>query len=506
MPEHEVKKNLARGMCQGDGQLTSSRAFQLMPQTLGTRPGVVQKPGAVAIDRGQGVGVHEVCCGSRSVVVGQSAGPHGLTARTTGTPFAPPRRLCFPPVANKGIFMAKPDLVVFSHLRWNFEHQRSQHLLGRLARHWNITFIEEPIYREGPTVVEVEQPMDSLRVLVPRTPVAEPGFHDAQLALLQPLVNDWLTQQGIARPMVWLSTPMALPLAQALDPLCLVYDCMDELGALKDAPCQLGQRERVLMQQAALVLAGGPSLFEARRRLNPNVHCLPGSVDAAHFSVDRLDHSGPLAQDVREQQGHLRAPRLGYFGLIDERLDLALLALLADAHKEWQIVMVGPVVKLDPATLPRRSNLHWLGTQTYPRLPYFLSGWDLCLLPFALKESTRFISPTNTLEYMAGDKPVVSTAVNDVVAMYSVAVEIVYSRPGFVRACERLLTASETSREARSNQMASLVAAGSWERSTDKVNTLLSEIRSAALFGPSGTQEPPAAQLALPFEMAEGSS
>lgn len=377
--------------------------------------------------------------------------------------------------------MFTPNLVVFSHLRWSFVHQRPQHLISRLADQWRITFIEEPMHTDGLPYVEAVEIGENLTVLVPHTPLKEPGFHDDQLEVLYPLIDDWLTQRGIEQSVVWLYTPMALPLAQALDPLCLVYDCMDELSAFKDAPRQLWQRESALMRQAALVVCGGPSLYEARRRLNANAHCVPSSVDAAHFSSARLEPTGESARDVHALQGHLSGPKLGYFGVIDERMDTALVASVADAHPDWQIVMVGPVVKIDPAALPQRPNIHWLGMQPYARLPYFLAGWDVCLMPFALNESTRFISPTKTLEYMAGGKPVVSTAVNDVVAMYGAAVEITHSPASFVRACERLLDASDTAREVRSGEMAALVAAGSWDRSASKIDALLWEAREAAL-------------------------
>lgn len=377
--------------------------------------------------------------------------------------------------------MFTPNLVVFSHLRWSFVLQRPQHLLGRLAGQWRVTYIEEPLHTDGPAFVEAVEVGEFLTVLVPHTPLQAPGFHDDQLDLLYPMIDDWLSQHGIEQPMIWLCTPMALPLAQALDPVCLVYDCMDELSAFKDAPQPLWQRESALMRQAALVLTGGPSLYEARRRLNPNVHCVPSSVDAAHFSSAGLDPSTEGAREVKALQGHLNGPMLGYFGAIDERMNLSLVALLADEHPEWQIVMVGPVVKLDPTDLPRRPNIHWLGLQPYARLPHFLADWDVCLMPFAINESTRFISPTKTLEYMAGGKPVVSTAVNDVVAMYGAAVEIACTPASFVRACERLLDASDTAREVRNSEMAALVAAGSWDRCADKIDTLLWNAREAAL-------------------------
>lgn len=377
--------------------------------------------------------------------------------------------------------MFTPNLVVFSHLRWSFVHQRPQHLISRLADQWRITFIEEPLHTDGPPRIEAVQIGENLTVLVPHTPLQAPGFHDDQFELLYSLINDWLTQQGIEQSVVWLYTPMALPLAQALDPVCLVYDCMDELSAFKDAPRQLWQRESALMRQAAMVVCGGPSLYEARRRLNPNAHCVPSSVDAAHFSSARLDPTSEDSREVHALQGRLSGPKLGYFGVIDERMDVELVAQVADARPDWQIVMVGPVVKIDPAVLPRRPNIHWLGMQSYARLPYFLAGWDVCLMPFALNESTRFISPTKTLEYMAGGKPVVSTAVNDVVTLYGTAVEITHSPASFVFACERLLAASDTAKEVRSGEMAALVSAGSWDRSASKIDTLMWEAREAAL-------------------------
>jgi glycosyltransferase involved in cell wall biosynthesis len=377
--------------------------------------------------------------------------------------------------------MSKSDLVVFSHLRWSFVHQRPQHLLTRLARHWRVTFIEEPLPTEGLPFMEVVRHGENLTVLVPHTPVPFPGFHDEQLAVLGPLTTQWLAQHGIERPVVWLYTPMALPLVQALEPVCVVYDCMDELSAFQNAPLQLRQREAALMKQAALVLAGGPSLYEAKRRLHSQVHCIPSSVDEAHYSALARIVDSDAAREASALQDHLPSPRLGYFGVIDERMDLALIAHLAGAHPEWQIVMVGPVVKIDPAVLPQRPNIHWLGMQTYQRLPHFLAGWDICLMPFALNEATRFISPTKTLEYMAGGKPVVSTAVHDVVAMYSGAVEIAYTPEQFVGACERLMSASEPMVTRRQASMAALVAASSWDHSANRIHALLTAARDKAL-------------------------
>ncbi len=117
-------------------------------------------------------------------------------------------------------------------------------------------------------------------------------------------------------------------------------------------------------------------------------------------------------------QAAIPHPRLGFYGVIDERMDLGLLDGIAKARPDWHLVLIGPVVKIDPATLPNHSNIHYLGGKSYQELPNYLAGWDVALLPFARNESTRFISPTKTPEYLAAGKPVVSTSIKDVVRPY----------------------------------------------------------------------------------------
>ncbi|HEV6966749.1 glycosyltransferase [Roseateles sp.] len=364
-------------------------------------------------------------------------------------------------------------LIVFSHLRWGFVYQRPQHLMSRLAGRWRVLFVEEPVHCDGPAWLEVREVAPQLQVLVPHTPVAAPGFHDDQLAALQTLLDARLRAERLHADVAWLYTPMALPLVNSVQPDCIVYDCMDELSAFKNAPRQLRQRESALLKSAAVVLTGGPSLYEARRDLHPNVVCLPSAVDEAHFDLSRRGRSATDLAEAAEAgrlQGHLPGPRLGFFGVIDERFDASLVAALADAHPEWSIVMVGPVVKIDPASLPQRPNLHWLGMQPYERLPHLLAGWDVALMPFALNESTRFISPTKTLEYMAGGKPVVSTPVKDVVSLYGSAVEIAADAPAFVEACETLMAEGGEARERRRAAMRDSVSRFSWDRSADTVH------------------------------------
>ncbi len=384
-----------------------------------------------------------------------------------------------------------PVLVVFSHLRWSFVYQRPQHLLSRLAGRWRVVFVEEPVHADGPARLQCQQHGPHLTVLVPHTPVRAAGFHDDQLAVLEPLLGSHLRQQGIAEAVVWLYTPMALPLVKMLDLRCLVYDCMDELAAFKDAPRQLRQRETALLKRADVLFTGGPSLYQAKRELHANAHCIPSSVDAAHYEPGRLVPGSEHALAAEALQGALPRPRLGYFGVIDERLDLSLVAAVADAHPEWQLVMVGPVVKIAQEALPQRPNILWLGMQPYDRLPYLLAGWDLCLMPFALNESTRFISPTKTLEYMAGEKPVVSTPVNDVVLLYGSAVQVAQGRDGFVLACEQVLAETPAARCRRAMEMLNLVSSQSWDRSAECVHALITAaLHSMAVLPPTAGRAP----------------
>lgn len=366
-------------------------------------------------------------------------------------------------------------LIVFSHLRWEFVFQRPQHLLSRLAPHYSVVFIEEPVLSNGAPRLERARPCPGVDVLRPHTAVDAVGFHDDQLSALQPLIASYLAKQGIDDYLVWFYTPMALPLLADLRSRALVYDCMDELAAFKNAPRQMRQRETALLKSADLVLAGGPRLYAAKRASNPNVVCLPSAVDASHYAMTRAASDVAAAERAAALQPDA-SPRLGFFGVIDERLDLELVACLADADPAWQIVMVGPVVKIDPAALPQRANLHWLGQQPYSILPQLVAGWNVCLMPFALNESTEFISPTKTLEYMAAGKPVVSTPIHDVKAMFGHLVAVAATPELFIAACRAALAESPDETAAREAAMQHCVGDHSWDAAADTVRRALDRL------------------------------
>jgi glycosyltransferase involved in cell wall biosynthesis len=369
-----------------------------------------------------------------------------------------------------------PHLIVFSHLRWQFVFQRPQHLLSRLSRHFPVVVVEEPMHASGPARLERMSPCDGVEVLRPHTALKLGGFHDDQLAVMRPLIRAYLAVNQIDDYVVWFYTPMALPLLGDLAPRAVVYDCMDELSAFKNAPSQMRQRESVLLKRADLVATGGPRLYKAKRDANPNVLCLPSAVDAEHYAARRATADATRMARARELQGEIPVPRLGFFGVIDERLDLDLVAALAEADPDWQVVMVGPVVKIDPEALPRRANLHWLGQQPYALLPQLVAGWDVCLMPFALNESTEFISPTKTLEYMAAGKPVVSTPIHDVQAMFGDVVAIAKDVDGFIGSCRRALDESEAQRSERETRMRDRVGEHSWDAAAETIRCSLEAV------------------------------
>ena len=360
-------------------------------------------------------------------------------------------------------------LIVFSHLRWNFVFQRPQHLLTRLAKRYRIYFFEEPVPGQSRQQLQISEPAPNVYVCRPHSTSTSPGFHDDQIPALQEMLLELMQRERITDYGVWFYSPMALPLAQKLHPAMVVYDCMDELSAFRNAPRQLLQRESALLKLADVVFTGGPSLYRAKRDRHPSVHCFPSSVDASHFGLAR-----DRTNDHPAQQ-HVPQPRLGYFGVIDERLDLNLIAAVADARPEWQICMVGPHVKVDPGALPQRSNIHYFGQQAYQDLPKFVAGWNVCLQPFALNEATRYISPTKTLEYMAAERPIVSTPITDVAEPYGDIVHIANDAREFIAACEHAMNESDGERTLRIAGMQATLSRTSWDKTAAEMATLLEQ-------------------------------
>ncbi|MEP7064685.1 MAG: glycosyltransferase family 1 protein [Gemmatimonadota bacterium] len=371
-----------------------------------------------------------------------------------------------PPASNP----EAPTLICFSHLRWDFVYQRPQHLLSRFARASRVFYVEEPIFGAAVPQLDVSPRDNGLNVVVPRLPdgLSEDACHE----FLRELIDELIVQESITVFVSWYYTPMALPWTRHLEPIVLVYDCMDELSLFRGAPPEMVERERELIGLADVVFTGGSSLYEAKRERSDNVHCFPSSVDAAHFRQARVRRQDPA------DQAHIPHLRLGFAGVIDERMDIELLDQLASARPEWHFVLVGPVVKISPDQLPQRPNLHYLGSKPYAELPSYMSGWDIALLPFALNESTRFISPTKTPEYLAAGLPVVSTPIRDVVAPYGVA-ELAYighTAQEFIDAIESELDRSDVDRSRWLKRVDGFLSTMSWDRTQEKMSALITQV------------------------------
>lgn len=305
--------------------------------------------------------------------------------------------------------MSGVDLLCFSHLRWDFVFQRPNHLMTRCAQERRVFFIEDPLYvPEGP-FLQVESIAECLFRVIPHLSHSDASREpEAFAALLRSLYRQW----QIDAPLHWYYSPMFLRATRDLSSQLTIYDCMDELSAFKGAPPELGIHEAELLAASDVVFTGGMALYEAKRSKHPYVFGVPSSVDVPHFARARADQRDPA------DQAAIPHPRIGYYGVIDERIDLLLLAELAQQRPDIQFVMLGPVVKIHPDTLPRRDNIHYLGPKAYDELPGYAAGWDIAFMPFALNEATRYISPTKTPEYLAAGRPVLSSAIRDVVEPY----------------------------------------------------------------------------------------
>jgi glycosyltransferase involved in cell wall biosynthesis len=360
------------------------------------------------------------------------------------------------------------DLICFSHLRWNFVYQRPQHLLSRFAKQKRVFYIEEPVFvNEENNQLNISCPGDNLWVVVPQI---QNNLSEQESTLIQQtLLTDFLKSYTIENYAFWYYTPMALPISNHLRPELIIYDCMDELSTFKFAPPALKQLEKEMFDKADIVFTGGHNLYNAKKSQHHNIYPFPSSIDKEHFINARFQREDP------EDQASINNPRFGFYGVVDERFDLQLLAKAAELRPEWQFIIIGPVVKIDPESLPRLSNIHYLGSKTYNELPAYLGGWDIAIIPFLLNDSTKYISPTKTPEYLAGGKPVISTSIVDVVNPYAIkgVVHIADNADDFIKAAEIELNKSEADKKEWLNAVDELLSDNSWNNTWQNMVKLI---------------------------------
>jgi glycosyltransferase involved in cell wall biosynthesis len=356
---------------------------------------------------------------------------------------------------------SKPQLdypiIVHCHLRWEGVWQRPQQFLSRISKHHRVLFVEGPQLVEtndAPTYKLLPAP-NFPHVMVMQTFFPSSRFHDGvwvdaeRLRLLQEAMAVPLAGQ-FDEPVQWFYDPMAVTaFVGKMEERAVVYDCMDQLSQFKFAPPELIQREKELLAKADVVFCGGRKLHESKSRLNSNCHFYGCGVEIEHFGKAR---SQDLA--VPHDLDFIHRPMLGYFGVVDERLDYELIEKLADANPDWSIVIIGPLAKVDPNALPVRVNIYWLGKRDYAQLPAYTKAFSVCLMPFALNEATEYINPTKALEYMATGKQIVSSAVPDVVSNFSSVVKVASSHEEFIQFCREAVATPDQSAIQRGVEMA----------------------------------------------------
>jgi glycosyltransferase involved in cell wall biosynthesis len=367
------------------------------------------------------------------------------------------------------------DLVCFCHLRWNFVYQRPQHLMTRFARTNRVFLIEEPLFDADDNPYLQLDRKGNLTIIVPhlQNGLSEEGSSFQEVMLLRAFFDE----EKIIDYLFWYYTPMALAIGNYFSPKLIIYDCMDELSLFNFAPPALKEREKELFNKADIVFTGGHNLYNAKKDQHRNIFPFPSSIDKEHFAQART-----LGNDL-EDQAHIPHPRFGFYGVVDERFDIDLVKEVAERKTEWHFVIIGPVVKIDPEILPKLNNIHYLGGRNYEELPKYLAGWDVAIIPFLRNDSTKYISPTKTPEYLAGGKPVISTSIIDVVTPYGVnnLVHIADTADEFIAAAE--LELNRQDHEKWLEKIDEFLSHNSWDKTWDKMMLHITDTIKAKLNG-----------------------
>lgn len=386
-------------------------------------------------------------------------------------------------------------IIAICHLSWDWVWQRPQQFLSRFAKKHPVLFVETYCSDVPEATVKLRPAEKASNVTIAQVHIPQSRWHDGDFVdrerryALKAALDDQLNGQ-FDEAILWFNDPMAVTsYAGHLGERLIVYDCMDELSQFKGAPPELLIREQTLLRQADVVFCGGRKMRDKRLPVNPNCHFYGTGVDIAHFGKARAKDL-PVAPELAA----LKGPVLGYFGVIDERIDYELIAKLADARSDWNIVMVGPTAKVDPAHFPQRSNLHWIGGRSYDQLPALTKGFSVCLMPFAINAATEYINPTKALEYMAAGRPVVSTAINEVKSNFASVARIANSHNEFVTWCVR---EAESPSAARVQAGLRLAADNTWEAICAKMETNIGEVIAAR---EGATRERATAPAALPVQ------
>jgi len=341
--------------------------------------------------------------------------------------------------------------------------------MSRFAKHTRVYIIEEPLFDGDNNHLQLDR-REKLTIIIPHLlqGLSEEHIVSEQVKLLKALFNE----ESVTDYFLWYYTPMAIAIGNFFHPVFIVYDCMDELSLFKDAPALLKDREQELFNKADLVFTGGHNLYQAKKDSHNNIHPFPSSIDKDHFAQCRA-----ITTDEADQS-HILHPRFGYYGVVDERFDIELIKEVAERKPDWQFIIIGPVVKINPDSLPKMHNIHYLGRKNYEQLPKYLAGWDIAIIPFLRNDSTKYISPTKTPEYLAAGKPVISTSIIDVVTPYGVnnLVNIADTADDFINAAEGELNKSDY--DAWLQKVDAFLSQNSWDKTWEKMNQHITDTKN----------------------------
>lgn len=350
----------------------------------------------------------------------------------------------------------KYNMVVFCHLRWGSVYQRPQHLISRMAQHYKILFVEEPIpfeHRDEENEYLLDIINDNLHVLKPKVKRIEDIKN-----VLNPLLKNCELEIG------WFYSPAFSPLITNFVFDTVIYDCMDELSLLQEAPAQLITQEKFLMAEAHIVFTGGKSLYDSKKTCHSNVHCFASSVDRSHF--EKAMGEVEIPEDIK----YIKKPVVGFFGVIDERINLDLLRETARLLPNVGFAMIGPIKKIREENLPREKNIYYLGMKSYSDLPHYIKAFDIAMIPYAINDATQFKSPTITLEYMAAGKPIISTAIQDIVSEYGHCITIVETAEEFADKIEHIWKIHQ---EDHSTEYNEILEKTSWDETVYQMLTII---------------------------------
>ena len=358
------------------------------------------------------------------------------------------------------------DLICFSHLRWNFVYQRPQHIMSRFSKDRRVFYFEEPVYDAPSQYNEIfDDPVSGICVVTPHITSDTVNVGDA----LRHLLDMFMVSMNIRTYFTWYYTPLSFAFSDHLKPALLVYDCMDELSSFKFASPEIKVWEQQIFAKADIVFTGGMHLYEAKKKLHSNIFGVPSGIDVKHFTKARKSIKDPA------DQASIPHPRIGFYGVVDERFNIELLRSAAEQRPGWNFIIIGPTAKIDPATLPTNKNIHFIGMRDYKELPGYLAGWDVAMMPFEKNEATKYISPTKTPEFLAAGKPVVSTSIHDVVHPYAdkKVVSIADTPAEFVAAIEQYLSTERS--KSWLKDVDALLETMSWDDIWKRMNDLMNK-------------------------------